>query len=598
MQLLCAACGQSLFGIVRHCPFCGARQTDQPDGTAPAASPSGAGADKALTRFGDRADRPLPPAPPPPAPASPPADRPLAPAAPAPAAPAPPKAPAVTPPPAKPPAPTSPTPTAPAPVVAKARSGGAGKWLAMLVIAGGAYAGWEYLKPKPPDACQLALDSAASALQGNQFAQAKSHALAAIARCTAERQDRARVVLKAVETSMSADDSCAKALRLVDSQIGEGKLKQAQRTLDAQPGACLNRADAAARRQRLETNRAGAAEKLAQAQTLLADGQFDQARKSVDDAERLDRENADLAKTRKEIETKSREVVAQKAPPAPVPQAPPKTEPQVPPKTLPPGPAPQPTQPSPSPPVPQPTKTEPVRPNIAAINAMLLAASAGNWTEVARLIQAGRGTAVVTPGDRNASTAALRQGQLLQQSNVEAAVGHYRNAVALDPSNPVASHQLLVGLIQSAKFDEAVNVSAQALTLEPASDGAWFMFSQALAQSTQPKLNAAQNALRITTWQRRNNAQFIDFEIGKLNLTPADLDDLVAFLKGLTDQRVVYRKAPFDAPQLFVPNGHRVVNGVPAVDSDGTAADVMMEVPAVGRNGGAPLKGFLQRSTD
>ena len=48
-------------------------------------------------------------------------------------------------------------------------------------------------------------------------------------------------------------------------------------------------------------------------------------------------------------------------------------------------------------------------------------------------------------------------------------------------------------------------------------------------------------------------------------------------------------------PQLFVPNGHRAVNGVAAVDSDGTAADIMLEVPAVGRNGGAPLKGFLNQ---
>jgi hypothetical protein len=38
-----------------------------------------------------------------------------------------------------------------------------------------------------------------------------------------------------------------------------------------------------------------------------------------------------------------------------------------------------------------------------------------------------------------------------------------------------------------------------------------------------------------------------------------------------------------------------VVNGVAAVDSDGTAADIMLEVPAVGRNGGAPLKGFLKQ---
>ena len=57
-----------------------------------------------------------------------------------------------------------------------------------------------------------------------------------------------------------------------------------------------------------------------------------------------------------------------------------------------------------------------------------------------------------------------------------------------------------------------------------------------------------------------------------MNLTPGELDDLVAFLKGLTDQRVVYRRAPFDNPQLFVPNGHRVINGVAAMDSDGTAA--------------------------
>jgi hypothetical protein len=38
-----------------------------------------------------------------------------------------------------------------------------------------------------------------------------------------------------------------------------------------------------------------------------------------------------------------------------------------------------------------------------------------------------------------------------------------------------------------------------------------------------------------------------------------------------------------------------MVHGVPAVASDGTAADIMMEVPAVGRNGGAPVKAFLKQ---
>ena len=36
----------------------------------------------------------------------------------------------------------------------------------------------------------------------------------------------------------------------------------------------------------------------------------------------------------------------------------------------------------------------------------------------------------------------------------------------------------------------------------------------------------------------------------------ANIEALVAFLShGLTDQRVVYQKAPFDHPQLFIPNG-------------------------------------------
>ena len=70
---------------------------------------------------------------------------------------------------------------------------------------------------------------------------------------------------------------------------------------------------------------------------------------------------------------------------------------------------------------------------------------------------------------------------------------------------------------------------------------------------------------------------------------------LVAFLEALTDERVLYRRAPFDHPQLFVPNGHP--GGMTAtVDSngDGRADDLMFEIPAVGAEGGVPLPGFLE----
>ncbi len=95
---------------------------------------------------------------------------------------------------------------------------------------------------------------------------------------------------------------------------------------------------------------------------------------------------------------------------------------------------------------------------------------------------------------------------------------------------------------------------------------------------------------------REHNARFIDFEVGKLGLTERQIDDLTAFLEGaLVDPRVVQQSAPFDHPQLFVPDGHATVGGQPVIDADGTAKDVMLEVPAVGRNGGRLPSGFLER---
>jgi cytochrome c peroxidase len=78
-------------------------------------------------------------------------------------------------------------------------------------------------------------------------------------------------------------------------------------------------------------------------------------------------------------------------------------------------------------------------------------------------------------------------------------------------------------------------------------------------------------------------------------LTSDEIDAIVAFLEILTDERVVYRRAPFDHPQIFVPNGHPG-NSIWTVDSngDGLADDLMIEIPAVGAAGGDPLPGFLK----
>ena len=78
-------------------------------------------------------------------------------------------------------------------------------------------------------------------------------------------------------------------------------------------------------------------------------------------------------------------------------------------------------------------------------------------------------------------------------------------------------------------------------------------------------------------------------------LSSDEIDALVAYLETLTDDRVVFQRAPFDHPQLFVPNGHPGnSNSTTDANGDGLADDVLVEIPAIGAEGGNPLPGFLE----
>ena len=74
-----------------------------------------------------------------------------------------------------------------------------------------------------------------------------------------------------------------------------------------------------------------------------------------------------------------------------------------------------------------------------------------------------------------------------------------------------------------------------------------------------------------------------------LGLNADEKAALVAFLKSLTDERVRYEQAPFDHPQIFVPNGHPTFGGHIVADEDGRAVDDLIEIRAVGAGGGAAL---------
>jgi cytochrome c peroxidase len=86
-------------------------------------------------------------------------------------------------------------------------------------------------------------------------------------------------------------------------------------------------------------------------------------------------------------------------------------------------------------------------------------------------------------------------------------------------------------------------------------------------------------------------------EIGGLQANQVGKDEMVAFLRSLTDPRVRNEGAPFDHPQLLVPNGHPGNNASLTCTDGIKACDDLLEVVAVGASGRAaiglpPLQGF------
>lgn len=88
------------------------------------------------------------------------------------------------------------------------------------------------------------------------------------------------------------------------------------------------------------------------------------------------------------------------------------------------------------------------------------------------------------------------------------------------------------------------------------------------------------------------NKENLDPDIQNLGLGDQEKEDLVAFLLALTDERVRNRKAPFDHPQLFIPNGHVGNDTSVEDDGQGRAVDLILELPPTGKDGGAPFPNF------
>ncbi|MFI3219982.1 MAG: cytochrome c peroxidase [Methylococcales bacterium] len=116
------------------------------------------------------------------------------------------------------------------------------------------------------------------------------------------------------------------------------------------------------------------------------------------------------------------------------------------------------------------------------------------------------------------------------------------------------------GLIDSSGFNPAPNGTGQASNLAADMAGAKELINTTCTPGQSP-----QETLRLTS---------------------ADVEDLTAFLKTLTDERVRWEKAPFDHPSLAIPNGHTGdENKVTFNKATNQAKQDMIVLPAVGAAG-------------
>jgi len=75
---------------------------------------------------------------------------------------------------------------------------------------------------------------------------------------------------------------------------------------------------------------------------------------------------------------------------------------------------------------------------------------------------------------------------LLEKGELDAALAHYRTALALQPNDPGAHYNLAVGLVRKGELEPAIAELRIALRIDPAYPDAEPLLRDLLARKTQP----------------------------------------------------------------------------------------------------------------
>lgn len=175
-----------------------------------------------------------------------------------------------------------------------------------------------------------------------------------------------------------------------------------------------------------------------------------------------------------------------------------------------------------------------------------------------------------------------------------------------DPFGKPLSFSRLAQALGSAGF-ASLELQAPNLNVAPnervAVDGTFKVPSLRNVSLTAPYFHngSAATLMQVVEFYNRggnfaaNNIDNLAPNIQPLHLKQSDKQALVAFLQSLTDPRVAKHAAPFDHPQLYVPNGEVGDEHAVTIDGFRNGLDDLLEIPAVGSAGysGNAVSSFL-----
>ncbi|MBK1689377.1 hypothetical protein [Rubrivivax gelatinosus] len=197
-----------------------------------------------------------------------------------------------------------------------------GKLALALVALGGAAFFFTGNSPREPDPCQDALDQAASLLASGNAAAARSQTVLATASCSGEARAKATDLQAAADKVLARQAACERSFRQIGNLVADRRLEKARSQLDALETACVESPQGKALQQKINQARATATDAAGQVRQHLAEGNLKSAREQLERLAASNREHADLAGLRQEVQAagarQEREAMPEQTPAPPL----------------------------------------------------------------------------------------------------------------------------------------------------------------------------------------------------------------------------------------------------------------------------------------